>query len=59
MPAAAEPPVDEGTALSAATCMFRSLCEPTRLAILRHLTLGEHEVVDMRESPRRRQLRTV
>ena len=27
--------------------MFRSLGDPTQLAILRHLTLGEHKVVDL------------
>jgi DNA-binding transcriptional ArsR family regulator len=43
----AEPPVDEATALSAAACMFRSLGDPARLAILRHLALGEHKVVDL------------
>jgi DNA-binding transcriptional ArsR family regulator len=43
----AEPPVDEGAALSAAACMFRSLGDPARLAILRHLALGEHKVVDL------------
>jgi DNA-binding transcriptional ArsR family regulator len=37
----------EGTALSAAACMFRSLGDPARLAILRHLALGEHRVVDL------------
>src|SRR3712207_250741 len=45
--AAADPPVDEATALSAAACMFRSLGDPARLAILRHLALGEHKVVDL------------
>ena len=34
-----------GTA--AAVCLFRSLADPTRLAILRHLMLGEHRVVDL------------
>jgi ArsR family transcriptional regulator, cadmium/lead-responsive transcriptional repressor len=37
----------ETTALSAAACMFRSLGDPARLAILRHLALGEHKVVDL------------
>ncbi|WP_233492525.1 metalloregulator ArsR/SmtB family transcription factor [Blastococcus sp. TF02A-30] len=41
------PPVSEATALSAAACMFRSLGDPARLAILRHLALGEHKVVDL------------
>ena len=44
-----EPPVDEATALSAAACVFRSLGDPARLAILRHLALGEHRVVDLTE----------
>lgn len=39
--------VDETRALSAAACLFRSLGDPTRLAILRHLMLGEHRVVDL------------
>ena len=47
MSEAPEPPVDEATALSAAACMFRSLGDPARLAILRHLALGEHRVVDL------------
>lgn len=33
--------------LSAAACMFRSLGDPARLAILQHLHLGEHRVVDL------------
>jgi len=37
----------EGDALTAAACMFRSLGEPTRLAIVQHLALGEHRVVDL------------
>ena len=45
--AATEPAVSEPAALSAAACMFRSLGDPTRLAILRHLALGEHKVVDL------------
>ena len=39
--------VDELAALTAAACLFRSLGEPARLAILRHLALGEHRVVDL------------
>ena len=41
------PAVDETAVLSAAACMFRSLGDPGRLAILRHLALGEHRVVDL------------
>jgi DNA-binding transcriptional ArsR family regulator len=40
-------PPSETRALSAAACMFRSLGDPARLAILRHLALGEHKVVDL------------
>lgn len=36
---------DQG--LAAAACLFRSLAEPSRLSILRHLALGEHRVVDL------------
>lgn len=39
--------VDERSALTAAACLFRSLGDPARLAILRHLVLGEHRVVDL------------
>ncbi|RBY75992.1 ArsR family transcriptional regulator [Blastococcus sp. TF02-09] len=45
--ASTETAVNETTALSAAACMFRSLGDTARLAILRHLTLGEHKVVDL------------
>jgi DNA-binding transcriptional ArsR family regulator len=37
----------EREALTAAACMFRSLGDPTRLAIVQHLALGEHRVVDL------------
>ena len=33
--------------VSVAVALFRSLADPARLAILRHLTLGEHRVVDL------------
>ena len=42
-----EPPVDEAGALSTAACLFRSLGDPMRLAIIRHLMLGPHRVVDL------------
>lgn len=32
---------------TAAILLFRSLADPARLAILRHLALGEHRVVDL------------
>jgi DNA-binding transcriptional ArsR family regulator len=44
---AVEPPVSQTSALSAAACLFRSLGDPARLAILRQLALGEHRVVDL------------
>jgi DNA-binding transcriptional ArsR family regulator len=40
-------PVDEAASLSAASCLFRGLGDPTRLAILRHLALGEHRVGEL------------
>ncbi len=33
--------------VSAGVALFRSLADPARLAILQHLTLGEHRVVDL------------
>lgn len=39
--------LSERGALTAAACMFRSLGDPTRLAIVQHLALGEHRVVDL------------
>jgi len=42
-----EAPVDEAAALSTAAALFRSLGDPARLAIVRHLALGEHRVVDL------------
>ena len=44
---AADAPVDEAGALTAAACVFRSLGDTTRLAILRHLARGEHRVVEL------------
>lgn len=38
---------DVETDVTAAVALFRSLADPARLAILRHLTLGEHRVVDL------------
>ena len=41
-------PMTTGEAdVSAAVCLFRSLADPARLAIVRHLALGEHRVVDL------------
>ena len=44
--AAVSPPAGT-SALSAAACMFRSLGDPARLAILGHLALREYRVVDL------------
>lgn len=33
--------------VTAAVCLFRSLADPTRLAIVRRLARGEHRVVDL------------
>lgn len=35
------------TDVSAAVCLFRSLADPARLAIIRQLMGGEHRVVDL------------
>ena len=37
----------ETAGLSPAASLFHSLSDPTRLAILRHLSLGAHRVVDL------------
>jgi DNA-binding transcriptional ArsR family regulator len=47
MQAATVPSVDEASPLSPAACLFRALGDSTRLAILQHLTLGEHKVVEL------------
>ncbi|WP_132212998.1 ArsR/SmtB family transcription factor [Kribbella steppae] len=44
-----DPGVDEGAALSVAACLFHGFSDPSRLAIVRHLALGEHRVVDLTE----------
>lgn len=33
--------------LTAAACLFHGFSDPTRIAILQHLALGEHRVVDL------------
>lgn len=38
---------DEVTALDPAACLFHGFSDPNRLAILQHLALGEHRVVDL------------
>lgn len=37
----------ETVGLTAASCLFHGFSDPSRLAILRHLALGEHRVVDL------------
>ena len=39
--------IDEVAALTAAACLFHGFSDPSRLAIVRHLALGEHRVVDL------------
>lgn len=39
--------VDETGAAQAAACLFRGMSDPARVAILRHLLLGEHKVVEL------------
>jgi ArsR family transcriptional regulator, cadmium/lead-responsive transcriptional repressor len=41
--------VDEAAALSVAACLFHGFSDASRLAIVRHLALGEHRVVDLTE----------
>lgn len=41
--------VDETAALTAAACLFHGFGDPSRLAILRHLSMGEHRVVELTE----------
>lgn len=39
--------VDETAALEAARCLFHGFSDVSRLAIVRHLALGEHRVVEL------------
>ena len=39
--------VDEAAAASAAACLFRGMGDASRVAILRHLLLGEHNVAEL------------
>ena len=39
----------DGSDLQVAAAMFHSLSDPSRLAILQHLTVGEHRVRDLTE----------
>lgn len=38
---------ENSDALGAASCLFHGFSDPSRLAILRHLRLGEHRVADL------------
>lgn len=40
-------PTDETAALTAAACLFHGFSDASRLAIVRHLAIGEHRVVDL------------
>ncbi len=39
--------VDAASALSIAACLFHGFSDQNRLAIVRHLSLGEHRVVEL------------
>lgn len=39
--------LDEAAASQAAACLFRGMSDPSRVAILRHLLLGEHNVAEL------------
>lgn len=39
--------LDEASAARAAACLFRGMGDPSRVAILRHLLLGEHNVAEL------------
>ncbi len=39
--------LDEGAASRAAACLFHGMSDPSRVAILRHLLIGEHNVSEL------------
>lgn len=39
--------IDEAGAAPAAACLYRAMGDPSRVAILRHLLLGEHNVAEL------------
>jgi DNA-binding transcriptional ArsR family regulator len=41
--------LDEAAASQAAACLFRGMGDPSRMAILRHLLLGQHNVTELTE----------
>ena len=43
----ADPGAVETDSLKVAACLFHGFSDPSRLVILRHLSLGEHRVVDL------------
>ena len=45
--ALSDPVHTEAAALNAAACLFHGFQDSSRLAILQHLALGEHRVVDL------------
>lgn len=47
MTAHGDSPASETGALTAASCLFQGFGDRSRLAILQHLALGEHRVVDL------------
>lgn len=40
-------PLDETAASVAAACLFRGMSDPSRVAIVRHLLVGDHNVVEL------------
>jgi DNA-binding transcriptional ArsR family regulator len=42
-----EPARGSADGLTAAACLFHGFADPSRIAILRHLALGDHRVVDL------------
>lgn len=48
-PSPPTPPAGGVLALAPAAALFRSLSDPTRLAVLQHLASGEHRVRDLTE----------
>jgi ArsR family transcriptional regulator, cadmium/lead-responsive transcriptional repressor len=47
MNATGSPEVSATERLDVAACLFQGFSDPSRIAILRHLALGEHRVVDL------------
>lgn len=46
-PASLAEGLDEMAAVRAAACLFRGMGDPSRVGILRHLLLGEHNVAEL------------